>query len=131
VRLHARFLTCLVCANHHRPLLSQQERDTSSDIESDDTRVDEEAFLDTHLDDVLDGEEKGKTDPFLPFDDLPDENRNILTLRAIAVGLLCGGLVNASNIYLGLKSGWTSGANIFGVDLPSGSFWKVDSMLTM
>lgn len=56
-----------------------------------------------------------EVDPFLPFDDLPVENRNILTLRAIAIGLLCGGLVNASNIYLGLKSGWTAGANIFGV----------------
>jgi len=54
-------------------------------------------------------------DPFQPFDGLPFESRNVLTLRAIFVGLLCGGLVNASNIYLGLKSGWTAGANIFGV----------------
>lgn len=55
------------------------------------------------------------TDPFVPFHDLPDEDRNILTLRAIVVGVLCGGLVNASNIYVGLKAGWTGGANIFGV----------------
>jgi hypothetical protein len=53
-------------------------------------------------------------DPFKPFDDLPDENRNILTIRAIVVGVLCGALVNASNIYLGLKSGWSASANIFG-----------------
>jgi hypothetical protein len=57
-------------------------------------------------------------DPFCPFDDLPDEDRNILTVRAITVGLLCGALVNASNIYLGLKSGWTASANIFGVNPP-------------
>ncbi len=50
---------------------------------------------------------------FQPFDDLPDEERNILTVRAIVVGILCGGLVNASNIYIGLKSGWTASANIF------------------
>ncbi len=54
-------------------------------------------------------------DPFEAFQDLPPENRNILTLRALAVGVFCGALVNASNIYLGLKSGWTSGANIFAV----------------
>ena len=53
--------------------------------------------------------------PFVPFEDLPHERDSILTLRAVIVGLLCGGLVNASNIYLGLKSGWTAGANIFGV----------------
>ncbi len=59
-------------------------------------------------------EDKFARDPFQPFDDLPEEDRNILTLRAVAVGLICGALVNASNIYLGLKSGWTASANIFG-----------------
>ena len=53
-------------------------------------------------------------DPFKPFDDLPDDEGNILTIRAIFVGLCCGALVNASNIYLGLKTGWTFGANLFG-----------------
>ena len=56
-------------------------------------------------------------DPFQPFDDLPDEDRNILTVRAIVVGILCGTLVNASNIYLGLKSGWTASANVFAVSV--------------
>jgi hypothetical protein len=54
-------------------------------------------------------------DPFKPFDDLPDENRTILTIRALFVGLCCGALVNASNVYLGLKTGWTFTANLFGV----------------
>jgi hypothetical protein len=61
-----------------------------------------------HLDDFT-------IDPFKPFDDLPDEPNNILTIRALFVGLCCGALVNASNVYLGLKTGWTFTANLFGV----------------
>ncbi|KAF2476308.1 oligopeptide transporter [Lindgomyces ingoldianus] len=53
-------------------------------------------------------------DPFKPFDDLPDERSDILTIRAIFIGLCCGALVNASNVYLGLKTGWTFTANLFG-----------------
>ncbi|KAF2709777.1 oligopeptide transporter [Pleomassaria siparia CBS 279.74] len=53
-------------------------------------------------------------DPFRPFDDLPDEPKNILTIRALFIGLCCGALVNASNVYLGLKTGWTFTANLFG-----------------
>jgi hypothetical protein len=64
--------------------------------------------------DAQEGETEFAKDPFQSFDDLPVEDRNILTVRAVAVGLLCGALVNASNIYLGLKSGWTASANIFG-----------------
>ena len=56
-------------------------------------------------------------DPFRPFNDLGSEPQGILTVRAITVGVLCGALVNTSNIYLGLKSGWTAGANIFAVSL--------------
>ena len=54
-------------------------------------------------------------DPFSPLDGLAEDNENILTFRAIAVGVVCGALVNASNIYLGLKSGWTASANLFAV----------------
>lgn len=95
--------------NDSRPLLSQGESDFDSEIGSDET------VCENDLDSIADDKNKAPDDPFVPFDDLPKESTNILTLRAIAVGLLCGGLVNASNIYLGLKSGWTSGANIFGV----------------
>jgi hypothetical protein len=55
------------------------------------------------------------SDPFSPFDDLPEEKENVLTFRAIAVGVACGLLINASNVYLGLKSGWTTSANLFAV----------------
>ncbi|OTA93878.1 hypothetical protein M434DRAFT_284274 [Hypoxylon sp. CO27-5] len=94
---------------------SYDERYSTSGSNSDGTAGDEDTLLDSHSDEASSNSEPSTTiDPFLPFDDLPDEDRNILTLRAIAIGLLCGGLVNASNIYLGLKSGWTAGANIFG-----------------
>lgn len=53
-------------------------------------------------------------DPFKPYDDLPDERKRILTVRAMVLGCICGALVNASNIYLGLKTGWTFGASLFG-----------------
>lgn len=99
-------------------MLSYEERYSTSSLDSEDDAIDDEALLNSELPEVRDGAEADAADPFLAFDDLPDEDRNILTFRAILVGLLCGGLVNASNIYLGLKSGWTSGANIFGVWLP-------------
>ncbi|KAF2139769.1 uncharacterized protein K452DRAFT_275283 [Aplosporella prunicola CBS 121167] len=50
---------------------------------------------------------------FTPFEDLADEPDNVLTVRAVLVGIACGALINASNIYVGLKSGWTASANIF------------------
>lgn len=53
-------------------------------------------------------------DPFVPFNDLPDERKRIVTIRAMLVGAICGALVNASNLYLGLKTGWTFSANLFG-----------------
>ncbi|KAM3422317.1 hypothetical protein BST61_g2676 [Cercospora zeina] len=55
-----------------------------------------------------------EADPFTPFDDLPEERHYIVTIRAILVGVVCGALVNASNVYLGLKTGWTFGASLFG-----------------
>jgi hypothetical protein len=55
-----------------------------------------------------------EADPFVPFDDLPDERKRILTIRAVLVGCVCGALVGSSNIYLGLKTGWTFGASLFG-----------------
>ena len=53
-------------------------------------------------------------DPFTPFNDLVDEKKWIVTIRAMIVGVICGALVNASNLYLGLKTGWTFSANLFG-----------------
>jgi len=61
-----------------------------------------------------DGSDLLQADPFVPFDDLPDEKKRILTIRAVIVGCVCGALVGSSNIYLGLKTGWTFGASLFG-----------------
>ncbi|USW50572.1 Putative oligopeptide transporter, OPT superfamily [Septoria linicola] len=60
------------------------------------------------------GQEPTEADPFTPFDDLPEERHFIVTIRSILVGVICGALVNASNVYLGLKTGWTFGASLFG-----------------
>ena len=64
--------------------------------------------------DTLKEERAPLVDPFVPFDDLPDERPRIITVRAIVIGCICGALVNASNLYLGLKTGWTFSASLFG-----------------
>ncbi|KAF3909969.1 hypothetical protein ABW20_dc0107357 [Dactylellina cionopaga] len=68
------------------------------------------------------GSEKGSSDeievldPYTPFpiDPSQQEEGNILTIRAVVLGCALGALVNASNLYLGLKTGWLFGANLFG-----------------
>lgn len=75
-------------------------------------------FLDKDEDDSEDGafeEESFGQNPFKPLPNLPEEKPTVLTTRALIIGLFAGALVNASNVYLGLKSGWTFGANLFGV----------------
>jgi len=59
-------------------------------------------------------DEEPAFDPYTPFNDLPEEGKTIITIRAVILGCMCGALVGASNIYLGLKSGWTFSANLFG-----------------
>lgn len=75
------------------------------------SRDQEKAYDEVALDEAEDSFAK---DPFSPFNDLPDEREWVLTFRAVFIGLCCGTIVNASNVYLGLKSGWTFGANLFG-----------------
>lgn len=50
---------------------------------------------------------------FPPLKGVPVEE-NPLTARAVLVGILLGSLVNASNVYLGLKTGFTFSATMFG-----------------
>lgn len=47
-------------------------------------------------------------DPSIPHE------ANPLTFRAVVVGIILGTLVSASNLYLGLKTGFTFSANMFG-----------------
>ncbi|KAF8244683.1 OPT superfamily oligopeptide transporter [Wilcoxina mikolae CBS 423.85] len=59
-----------------------------------------------------------ESDPFVPFPDdpnIPEETHSqIFTIRANLVGCILGGLVNASNVYLGLKTSWIFPAHLFG-----------------
>lgn len=54
---------------------------------------------------VDEAEEDKIIDPFVPFPIDPDapEERKILRIRSIVLGLICGCLVNASNVYLGMR----------------------------
>lgn len=51
--------------------------------------------------------------PFPPLRGIPDEEQQ-LSVRALVIGCALGAIVSASNIYLGLKTGWTFGASLFG-----------------
>jgi uncharacterized oligopeptide transporter (OPT) family protein len=53
------------------------------------------------------------TRPFPIDPDAPEETHQ-LTVRALFVGCLLGAVVGASNIYLGLKTGFTFGPQLFG-----------------
>ncbi|KAF9447743.1 oligopeptide transporter [Macrolepiota fuliginosa MF-IS2] len=53
------------------------------------------------------------TKPFPIDPDAPEETHQ-LTVRAIVVGCALGAVVGASNIYLGLKTGFTFGPQLFG-----------------
>ncbi|KAF2202187.1 oligopeptide transporter [Delitschia confertaspora ATCC 74209] len=104
-------------AGEVRPVVApiQHNIDTTFD-EKKPRNFDDEKDLDVEEVKSLDQEHHDDftLDPFKPFDDLPEERENILTFRAVFVGLCCGALVNASNVYLGLKTGWTFTANLFG-----------------
>lgn len=58
----------------------------------------------------------GETDVSRPFPIDPDapEETHQLTFRALFVGSCLGAIVGASNIYLGLKTGFTFGPQLFG-----------------
>ena len=51
--------------------------------------------------------------PFPPLKGVPEEQQQ-LSIRALVIGVCLGAVVSASNIYLGLKTGWTFGASLFG-----------------
>ncbi|KAL5640760.1 hypothetical protein ACGC1H_001300 [Rhizoctonia solani] len=57
-----------------------------------------------------------KLDPHEPFpiDPEHEDEEHQLTLRALVVGWMLGAVVGASNIYLGLKTGFTFGPQLFG-----------------
>lgn len=81
---------------------SAGEKDMFVDIDGEKTPVDEEES------EILDNRF-----PFPPLKGAPEEEQQ-LTVRALVVGICLGAVVSASNIYLGLKTGWTFGASLFG-----------------
>ncbi|KAI9814903.1 MAG: hypothetical protein M1832_005631 [Thelocarpon impressellum] len=102
----------------------EQEKDhiryTSDPNGGSDMSIEEKEGVAVTIADAQEGEEdEAETDPFVPFPidpGIPHEE-HILRVRSIVLGLICGALVNASNIYLGLKTGWTFSANLFGAIL--------------
>ncbi|ORY82431.1 oligopeptide transporter [Protomyces lactucae-debilis] len=68
------------------------------------------------VDDTIQQEEEDVPSNLYPFPELPGavDEGTALTIRAILIGCCLGAVVSASNIYLGLKTGWTFGASLFG-----------------
>ncbi|KAL2126455.1 hypothetical protein VTI74DRAFT_878 [Chaetomium olivicolor] len=61
----------------------------------------------------IEEEEEDLFRPLLMDPSIPHEE-NPLTIRAVVIGCVLGSLVCASNLYLGLKTGFTFSANMFG-----------------
>ncbi|KAF2834275.1 oligopeptide transporter [Patellaria atrata CBS 101060] len=100
--------------NPHVPPTTQKENTFRTDDSKEFVRasIEKRGSVEVNLDEAH--EENFLLDPYHPFHGLPEEKHRIVTIRAIVVGIICGALVNASNVYLGLKSGWTFSANLFG-----------------
>ncbi|PWN93293.1 OPT superfamily oligopeptide transporter [Acaromyces ingoldii] len=66
--------------------------------------------------------------PF-PEESLPEEEGTGLTIRALLVGSALGCVIAASNIYLGLKTGFTFAASLFGAILGFGAIKALSRVL--
>ncbi|GKT59571.1 oligopeptide transporter [Colletotrichum tofieldiae] len=72
-----------------------------------------EPVVDTKVPETEEHKEEDLYRPLLMDPSIPHEE-NILTVRAVVIGCILGSLVNASNLYLGLKTGFTFIASMFG-----------------
>ncbi|GKT47522.1 putative metallocarboxypeptidase ECM14 [Colletotrichum spaethianum] len=72
-----------------------------------------EPIVDTKVPETEEHKEEDLYRPLLMDPSIPNEE-NILTVRAVVIGCILGSLVNASNLYLGLKTGFTFIASMFG-----------------
>ncbi|TDZ37357.1 putative metal-nicotianamine transporter YSL5 [Colletotrichum spinosum] len=72
-----------------------------------------EPTVDVKVPETDESKEEDLYRPLLMDPGIPHEE-HILTVRAIVVGCILGSLVNASNLYLGLKTGFTFIASMFG-----------------
>lgn len=85
----------------HEEVYPNEKKEASFNYEDEKSDVEEEEGM---LDNLF---------PFPPLKGVPDEEQQ-LSIRALVIGILLGAVVSASNIYLGLKTGWTFGASLFG-----------------
>ncbi|KAF6830584.1 metal-nicotianamine transporter YSL7 [Colletotrichum plurivorum] len=72
-----------------------------------------EPVVDVKVPETEEHKEEDLYRPLLMDPNIPHEE-NILTVRAVVIGCILGSLVNASNLYLGLKTGFTFIASMFG-----------------
>ncbi|KFA66446.1 hypothetical protein S40285_08527 [Stachybotrys chlorohalonatus IBT 40285] len=74
------------------------------------------ASIDIDVKSDADSHDEAITDLFVSFPPikgvLPEDR--ILTVRAVLIGMVLGSLVNASNVYLGLRTGFTFPSTLFG-----------------
>lgn len=83
------------------------------DVSPQDKKEDYVNFEDEKTDEEEEVEMLDNLFPFPPLKGIPDEEQQ-LSVRALVIGIMLGAVVSASNIYLGLKTGWTFGASLFG-----------------
>ena len=62
---------------------------------------------------------------------IPEPDEAQLTFRAVAVGCIVGSVVACTNIYIGLKIGWTFGASIISAVLGYAAFTLSSKRLTI
>ncbi|KAI3325006.1 oligopeptide transporter [Xylariaceae sp. AK1471] len=99
-----------------RVMATTDYRDSTSEADSRDLENDYEhrSSRDSIEDDVDHASEAaGVFNPYSPLPGVEQSSGRVLTVRAVILGSLCGVLVNAANVYIGLKTGWTFTANIF------------------
>jgi len=98
---------------HIRPRSAEAEDPiTGTDEAARETK--DEKIITEDSDDAKEGVLELESDPFAPFPDdpnIPEEtNSQIFSIRANLVGCILGGLVNASNVYLGTISPYSQPA---------------------
>lgn len=112
----AKEVTHAVDPTHNEPRASEEIDSKPSGLERSDSDLKEKSAVFDH--DVEDRQEAfGAAElaagiPF-PAESLPQEDGEGLTIRALVVGSGLGFIIAASNIYLGLKTGFTFGASLF------------------
>ncbi|KAJ3530211.1 hypothetical protein NMY22_g8666 [Coprinellus aureogranulatus] len=96
-------------AVNDQPVLERSEKaEQSSEVLDEKRPLDDGSF---HEEEAFEGHDVSV--PF-PVDPNEMEETHQLTFRALLVGCVLGAIVGASNIYLGLKTGFTFGPQLFG-----------------